>query len=424
MLPALMFVCSECGRSFQAAGFCTEDGGALADASTDALLGTMVGSYRMARLLGKGGMGAVYMAVHPEIGSRVAVKVLSQECAAHPSLVERFFAEAKAVNVIRHESIVSVSDLARLPDQRPYIIMEYLDGAPLSAHFARWGALPLGTLARLVGQVLDALGAAHAKGIVHRDLKPDNLYVTAGGRVKVLDFGIAKLKPEQGGVSAETRTGSLMGTPQYMSPEQAQGMHVDNRSDLYSIGVILFEGATGQRPFPARNMYELLKAHVELMPPAPRLLRPDIPAALEDVLLHALQKDPNYRYQSAADFKAALERATGYLPAEAYVPITETPTASGGSAPSHGMLPTPAPGMPSPHPGSAMTPYGPPTPYQIPTPHPLQPGTYPPVVPAGPPPAQRSGAQVVLIVLACLALVFVAFFLATCGSCVGGMMSS
>jgi len=427
-----MFVCPECGRSFEAAGFCTEDGGALADSTAEPLLGSMVGSYRVSRLLGKGGMGAVYMGVHPGIGSRVAIKFLSEECAAHPSLVERFFAEARAVNLIRHENIVSVLDLASTPEGRPYIVMEYLDGAPLSAHIQRWRALPLGTLAKLLSQMLDALGAAHAKGIVHRDLKPDNVYVTATGRVKILDFGIAKLRPEQGGVSAETRTGSLMGTPQYMSPEQAQGMPADHRADLYSAGVILFEGATGQRPFPAQTLYELLKAHVELMPPAPSLLRPDIPPSLENVLLHALQKDPAYRYQSASDFKSALEQAVQYLSPEAYAPLTEGSTASSSShASSHGPLPTPyASATPSPYaspmPGAAMSPYATPahTPFQVgaPTPHPMQHGSAYPHGMMAPPPA-RNTASTVWIVLACVALAFIAFFLTFCGSCLGALSS-
>jgi serine/threonine protein kinase len=422
-----MFVCTECGRSFQAPGFCTEDGGALGDAQGDPLLGQTVGSYRIASLLGKGGMGSVYKAVHPGIGSRVAIKFLSQECAAHPAMVERFFAEARAVNLIRHESIVNVTDLASTADNRPYIVMEFLEGAPLSAHMKRYGALPLGTLCKLLSEVLDALGAAHAKGIVHRDLKPDNVYVTAGGRVKILDFGIAKLKPEQGGVSDATRTGSLLGTPQYMSPEQAQGMHVDHRSDLYSAGVMLFEGATGQRPFPAQTMYELLKAHVELMPPAPTSLRPDIPPALEGVLLHALQKDPTYRYQSAQDFRAALDHAAQQLPPQSFAPLGDVsagapvplaPTASGAGASYGGAAYSPAPyassygGTPMPMSPQVPTPfYG-----SAPTPQPLVPGAH-----YGMAPPPRTSYTWVWIVLACLGLAFIATFLSFCGGCIAGL---
>jgi serine/threonine-protein kinase len=236
--------------------------------------------------------------------------------------VERFFAEARAVNVIRHDNIVTVSDLASLPDGRPYIVMEYLDGAPLSAIIQRAGALPLGTLVTLMAELLDALGAAHDKGIVHRDLKPDNVFVTASGRVKVLDFGIAKLRPELGGISDATRTGSLLGTPHYMSPEQAAGRPVDHRSDLYSAGVILFECATGQRPFVVDSLYELLRAHVELMPTAPTVLRREIPPLLEQVLLRSLQKDPNFRFQSAAEFAEALTQAGHTLPPSWFVPVT------------------------------------------------------------------------------------------------------
>lgn len=314
-----MFVCPECGRSFPAGGFCTEDGQNLRDVGDDSLLGTAVGSYRVAKKLGQGGMGTVYLGVHHSIGSRVAIKVLSQECAKSRALVDRFFAEARAVNVIRHESIVSVTDLASLPDGRPYIVMEYLDGGSLADLLKAHGALPLGTLTRLLREMLGALDAAHKKGIIHRDLKPDNVYVTTSGRVKVLDFGIAKLRPDISGIDEATRTGSLMGTPYYMSPEQATGQPVDPRSDLYSVGVMLFEGVTGQRPFVVSNLYELLKAHVEWMPPAPSSLRPDVPPALEQILLRALQKEPVHRFQSAHELASALEHAELQLPPESFV---------------------------------------------------------------------------------------------------------
>ena len=236
-----MHVCPECGAREGEPGFCPADGAALATLS-DPLLGETLGSYRVVRLIGRGGMGSVYLAVQPSIGSRVAIKVLSRECTDRKDLVERFFAEARAVNLIRHETIVNVLDQAMLPDGRPFIIMEYLDGAPLATLLedsinART-PLPLGGLARLAVEVLDALGAAHAKNIVHRDLKPDNIFVAPSGRPKVLDFGIAKLS--DGGIGSATRTGSLLGTPHYMSPEQAAGKVVDHRADIYAMGVILY----------------------------------------------------------------------------------------------------------------------------------------------------------------------------------------
>jgi serine/threonine protein kinase len=317
-----MFVCPECGSTQPAHGHCGADGAPLAPVGEDVLLGTTIGAYRVARLLGIGGMGRVYKGVHPTIGSRVAIKVLSRECSDRRDLVERFFAEAKAVNLIRHESIVNVLDLATLPDGRPYIIMEYLDGAPLAAlieHAVRHQApLPLGGIARLAAEVLDALGAAHAKGIVHRDLKPDNIFVAPSGRPKVLDFGIAKLSDVN---NASTRTGSLLGTPHYMSAEQAAGRPVDHRADLYAIGVILFECATGRKPFLAEALFDLLRMHVEAPPPPPRALRPDMPPDLEHVILTALAKSPDQRFSTAMAMSMALQHATAQLPPDQWRPL-------------------------------------------------------------------------------------------------------
>jgi serine/threonine-protein kinase len=301
----------------------------------DLLLGQTVGVYRIARLLGIGGMGRVYKGVHPAIGSRVAIKVLSRECSDRRDLVDRFFSEAKAVNLIRHESIVNVLDLATLPDGRPYIVMEYLDGLPLSAIIERTHeagqVLPLGGVARLVAEVLDALAAAHGKGIVHRDLKPDNIFVTPAGRAKVLDFGIAKLQPELGGSS--THTGSLLGTPHYMSPEQANGRPVDARADIYAAGVILFECTTLQKPFVADSLFELLRKHVEAPPPSPRALRRDMPEGMEHVILAAMAKAPDQRFASAQAMSMALQHATAQLPPEAWTPIqpARSPTSGGWS---------------------------------------------------------------------------------------------
>ena len=329
-----MFVCAECGSSQPVGGRCAADGTPLSPIGEDVLLGTTIGVYRVARLLGIGGMGRVYKGVHPAIGSRVAIKVLSRECSDRRDLVERFFAEAKAVNVIRHESIVNVLDLAMLPDGRPYIIMEYLDGAPLASIIEHGVAtqvpLPLGGIARLAAEVLDALGAAHAKGIVHRDLKPDNIFVAPSGRPKVLDFGIAKLSDV---TNSSTRTGSLLGTPHYMSPEQAAGRVVDHRADIYAIGVILFECATGQKPFLAEALFDLLRMHVEVPPPSPRALRHDMPPDLEQVILTALAKAPDQRFSTTMAMSVALQHATAQLPPDQWRPLA-APTArpSSGSA--------------------------------------------------------------------------------------------
>lgn len=335
-----MYVCGECGATQPHNGPCQACGGATASNAEDSLLGTGVGPYRIARLLGVGGMGRVYKGVQPQIGSRVAIKVLSRECTDRKDLVDRFFSEARAVNLIRHENIVNVLDLSMLPDGRPYIIMEFLDGAPLAELIGRLGPMPLGGAARLAVEVLDALAAAHAKGIVHRDLKPDNVFITPAGRAKVLDFGIAKLLPELGG--SFTQTGSLLGTPHYMSPEQASGKPIDSRTDLYAMGVILFECATGHKPFYGDSMFDLLRKHVEMPPPSPRQLRPELPPDYEAVILTALAKDPAQRFASASAMTVALQHAAQGLPPEQWALITGTKTGFVPATPSGAGFRTPA----------------------------------------------------------------------------------
>ncbi len=287
--------------------------------ANDPLIGQSIGRWKITRLLGAGGMGRVYEAVQPSIGARVAVKVLTQT--EDPDLVARFFAEARAVNLIRHEKIVDILDLDSLPDGRPYIVMELVDGTSLAQAIQKRGPLPLAALARVVGEVLDALGAAHSTGIVHRDLKPDNIFVTPAGHAKVLDFGIAKLAPELKPSNAATSAGVLLGTPAYMSPEQASTKVVDLRTDLWAMGVVLFEGATGQLPFAGSSLYDLLRALIEEKPPEPRSLRPSIPPAMEAVILRALEKDPAWRFQSAHEMALALAASVKGLPDRESEPI-------------------------------------------------------------------------------------------------------
>ncbi|HET9986893.1 MAG TPA: serine/threonine-protein kinase [Kofleriaceae bacterium] len=289
----------------------------------DRLIGTEVGRYRIERLLGEGGMGRVYLAVQPMIGSQVAIKILSDECARSPELLERFFAEARAVNLIRHEGIVNVLDMAVLPDGRPFIVMEFVEGTTL-ANALHTERLPLGGLVQIMCEVFSALAAAHAIGIVHRDLKPDNVLVTGEGHAKVLDFGIAKLAPGlQQGVSPRTQTGALLGTPHYMSPEQISGKgQVDARSDVYAAGVMLYEAITGRRPFEGETLFDLMRAHLEQPPPSPRALRPELPPAIEHVVWTALAKRPEDRFQSATAMAHALQHAATELPAHEWRPVS------------------------------------------------------------------------------------------------------
>ncbi|MDB4962640.1 MAG: pkn1 [Myxococcales bacterium] len=312
----MMFVCGACGQSFDRGGYCSTDGQALV-ATTDPMLGREVGRYRIARLLGEGGMGQVYLGVQPAIGSRVAIKILSNECTRIPELLERFFAEARAVNLIRHESIVSVIDMAQLDDGRPYIVMEFIEGQTLG-QVVRSGPAPIGGVVQAMTEVMSALGAAHALGIVHRDLKPDNVLITAEGHAKVLDFGIAKLAPGlSNALSPRTRTGALLGTPAYMAPEQISGAgNVDARTDLYAAGVVLFQAVTGRVPFQGDTLYDLMRAHLEQTPPSPRAMRPELPPALEAVILTALEKDPARRFQSAAEMTHAMHEAARALPVD------------------------------------------------------------------------------------------------------------
>jgi serine/threonine-protein kinase len=264
--------------------------------------GFVVGEYRVDKKIGEGGMGAVYSATHPMIGKRAAIKVISAALSSDASAVQRFVHEAQSVNQIGHPNIVDVFAFGALPDGRNYFVMEYLQGKSLADRLLE-GQLPLGEALEILDQVCDALEAAHEKQIVHRDLKPDNVYLASvrGGRtmVKLLDFGIAKLSvPDgpgsQGGV-AKTRTGMMMGTPGYISPEQARGKNVDHRTDIYALGAMAFEIVTGRLPFVADNAMDIVLAHMVEPPPHASSVWPEIPEKLDDVLYRMLDKDPARR---------------------------------------------------------------------------------------------------------------------------------
>jgi serine/threonine protein kinase len=292
---------------------CPEDGLDLSSVEPDdELIGRSIGSYRVVKALGKGGMGAVYMAEHPVIGSRVAIKFLHPQYATDKKIVDRFFNEARAVNVIGHDNILKILDLNVTDDDRHYFIMEFLHGKSLQDLVKPDASIPLEVAGPILTQICEALQAAHDHKIVHRDLKPDNVYliVHKGKKnfVKVVDFGIAKLTDEQGQSTGKTQTGMVMGTPAYMSPEQAGGMttRIDARSDIYSLGCMMYQMACGRLPFPGSSFGEVLIGHLQLPPPSLRELNPEIPEAYEAVIMKCLEKKQEARYQSMKQVHDAL----------------------------------------------------------------------------------------------------------------------
>jgi serine/threonine-protein kinase len=274
------------------------------------LINTTVGNYRVTKLLGEGGMGAVYLGEHPVIGRKVAIKVLHAALARDQDIVARFFNEARAIHLIGHPNIVEILDFGQTPDGQPYFIMEFLTGEALSEIVAR-GAMPAETVAEIADQMCRALSAAHAKGIVHRDLKPHNVQIVEKDgalMVKILDFGVAKiLAAPDGSQSVKTRTGSLMGTPLYMSPEQCKGAGLlDHRTDIYSLGVMFFEMLAGRPPFMAEGIGELFAKH--MLEEAPSLLEfaPSTPPSMAAAVMKSLNKELDDRFASMDDFRKAM----------------------------------------------------------------------------------------------------------------------
>jgi eukaryotic-like serine/threonine-protein kinase len=279
------------------------------------VIGRVVGKYKILAQIGEGGMGTVYRAEHVVLGSPAAVKILLEQFTRDRVVVDRFFQEAKAASAIRHVGIVEVFDFGRLPNGQAYIAMELLRGEELANFEARHGTLELPLAAQIALQILAALNAAHAVGVVHRDLKPDNIFLVRDGgapggiRVKILDFGIAKLVGDQLAHQPKTRGGMILGTPKYMAPEQCRGgARLDARADLYAVGCILFEMLTGRPPFVGGGDGEIMAMHIYEPPPRLSNLVRDPPAELDALVAKLLTKSPDDRIPSAAYALAALER--------------------------------------------------------------------------------------------------------------------
>lgn len=260
-----------------------------------------LGHYRIMEKLGEGAMGEVFKGLDTLLEREVAIKLLRPELSNRPDIVERFRTEAVALARLNHTHIATLYSF--LPHESQYfMVMEFVRGESLAKLIERSGALPWQQAVGLVSQALEGLEHAHRLGVVHRDIKPSNIMVTHVGVLKVMDFGIARILEK----ARLTRAGHLIGTLEYMSPEQIAGLDTDARADLYSLGVVLYELVTGRVPFEASSDYDLIKAQMEEQPKPPRIRVPDLPAAFEEQILRALEKKPENRFESAADFRAAL----------------------------------------------------------------------------------------------------------------------
>jgi serine/threonine-protein kinase len=294
---------------------------ALAPDDPQLRLGQVLGSYRLVELLGKGGMGYVFRAEHVKLGREVALKLLRADYARRRDAVARFFQEAKTVNRVRHRNIVDVTDFVELEDGTTFIIMELLVGTSLT-QWARAGVEVPRAIAMLV-QICDGLAAAHAVGVVHRDLKPDNVFVMpmselgAGGElIKLLDFGVAKLvNRDDEDVGFQTAAGSVIGTPAYMSPEQAGGMGIDARSDIYSLGAIMYELFCGQPMFRGRSFGEFVRKHLTEapVPPSQTPRGAGIDPQLDAIVMRCLGKSPDERYQTVEALRDELMAVLGSM---------------------------------------------------------------------------------------------------------------
>jgi serine/threonine-protein kinase len=314
-------LCALCGQRFGPDGrFCPFDGEPLQAAPErepveDPLLGTIVDNrYQVIGLLGEGGMGSVYRVRHTSLGRFFALKALRRDMSTESDLAQRFMREAKAAAAISHPNVVHITDFGTLPSGQPYFVMELFEGRSLAWLIRHGGPIPAARAVRILRQVCEALGAAHAAGIIHRDLKPDNIHV--GGVladreiVKVLDFGLAKVA----GASRLTRAGIVFGTPHYMSPEQALGEPVDHRADMYALGIVMYEMFTGKVPFEADTYMGVLTKHMYMAPAPPSQVLGGTRelGALETVTLRCLEKKPERRYADMAELLTELDRITHF----------------------------------------------------------------------------------------------------------------
>jgi serine/threonine-protein kinase len=343
-----MKVCRKCGaKYFGGEVFCSLDGEPLHGRSTsglmdtvrqgsaedgeDPFLGKRIEKYDIRCRIGEGGMGEVYEAKHVHIGKRVALKVLREDFSRKEDVVERFRQEARSASIIGHENIIDITDFGTTTDGRFFFVMEYLEGEDLATVFERQRTIPYERALLIIKQVCKGLMAAHEKGIVHRDLKPENIFLVSAGKkgelVKILDFGIAKMQVLDEEGKKLTKTGVVFGTPEYMSPEQAAGKEVDERIDIYALGVIMYEMFTGTVPFTGDTFMSILTKHMFEPVPEMRFLNPNlsIPVAMEQVVMRTLEKEPDQRIGSMAELLDAIRKVVADPETVEFAPASVPP---------------------------------------------------------------------------------------------------
>src|SRR5262245_4495005 len=265
------------------------------------MLGSVVGSYKIIDKIGEGGMGSVFKGVDLMLEREVAIKMLRPELARQPNVVERFRTEAVTLAKLNHPNVATLHSFFRQGDDY-FMVMEFVRGETLDAVIRQRGAMPIDRAIELFCMALEGMDHAHKMGIVHRDIKPANIMLTDTGSIKVMDFGIARVL----GTDRLTRAGHLIGTVEYMSPEQVRGEETDSRSDIYSLGILLYEMLTGRVPFNSTSEYELMRCQIEDAPPPPRNFAPQIPLPVEQAIMRSLAKKRDARYQSAREFRGML----------------------------------------------------------------------------------------------------------------------